>query len=358
MESNARKSDSGRLRPSSVSCSEEKKQVRKIHARKVPYRVGYSWNKGGRLKELRIRHLARKFLKIWIENTFGQILPHEARSHYNSVLLRKAFEGWRDEWWTSRREWSLTMRAECHYRYYLYNLAFKSWRAFIPLQKEKKSRVQNTQSLGMSVERILVLTILCHFHLYRFSWRLWQTRLQQHKVLYSLEEQVLKQRALTIQRRTWLQWKETYIAACCQKEREYKASLHFNHRLKRKTIHCWKRYVDLIQTKRKSQGHISYVIHAITLVHIQMLTYIFKLQFIFLVLALVRRVCHSQLVRSFWTKWSSALYHKRREEERLQTAGYYAGQSPEHRAQQHWKACILNTKHTLFCFLYQLQHQK
>lgn len=38
------------------------------------------------------------------------------RSHYNSVILRRAFEGWRDEWWSSMREWSLTTRAECHYK--------------------------------------------------------------------------------------------------------------------------------------------------------------------------------------------------------------------------------------------------
>ena len=98
------------------------------------------------------------------------------RSHYNSVLLRRAFEGWRDEWWMSRREWSLTLRAECHYRYtiqsctsvswsqivvmscndvffgcryYLYNLAFHSWRTFLSLQREKKNKVQNAQSFGM-----------------------------------------------------------------------------------------------------------------------------------------------------------------------------------------------------------------
>lgn len=104
------------------------------------------------------------------------------RSHYNSVVLRRAFEGWRDEWWTSRREWGLTMRAECHYRcrvqsctsvgrsqtavvsanedilcfrYYLYHMAFHSWRTFMSLQRDKKSKVQNAQSFGM----ILYLTL-------------------------------------------------------------------------------------------------------------------------------------------------------------------------------------------------------
>ena len=55
MQSNVRKPDLVRPRPSSVSSGDGIKQARRVHTRKVPYKVGYSWNKGGRLKELRIR---------------------------------------------------------------------------------------------------------------------------------------------------------------------------------------------------------------------------------------------------------------------------------------------------------------
>ncbi|XP_031709155.1 protein SFI1 homolog [Anarrhichthys ocellatus] len=329
MQSNARKPDPVRPRLSSGSSGGERKQVRKVHTRKVPYRVGYSWNKGGRLKELRIRHLARKFLKIWMQNTFGRILPHKAKSHYNTVVLRQAFAGWRDEWWTSRREWSLTMRAECHYRYYLYNLVFHSWRTFMSLQREKKRKVQTAQSFAdghrmrlvwerwevftemrrmknRMLESTLEQNRLATLH---SAWRSWRTRLQQHQDLHTLEDQALKQRALTIQSRTWFQWKEMHTTACCQKEKESKAALHFILRLKRKSLHRWKSYVSSLQTKKKSQ-------------------------------AVAQRACDLRLVMMCWSQWSSALHRKRCEEDRLQAAGHLAIRITQRRALERWKAYV------------------
>lgn len=107
MQSYVRKRDSGRIPSSSVNPADDVKHVRKSHTRKIPYKVGYTWNKGGRLKELRIRcshndlpclffllqfnlsltrfvitvgrHLARKFLWVWMQNTFGRVLPQKAK---------------------------------------------------------------------------------------------------------------------------------------------------------------------------------------------------------------------------------------------------------------------------------------
>ncbi|XP_070707136.1 protein SFI1 homolog [Pempheris klunzingeri] len=326
---NTRKPDPVRPRPSSVSSGGETKQVRKVHTRKVPYRVGYNWNKGGRLKELRIRHLARKFLKIWMQNTFGRIRPHKAKSHYNSVVLRKAFEGWRDEWWTSRREWSLLMRAECHYRYYLYSLAFHGWRTFMSLQREKKSKIHNAQSFAdrqrmrliwdrwevftemRRMKNRMVESAREHSRLATLhsAWTLWQARLQQHQHFHALEDQALKQRVLILQRRTWLQWKEAHAAALCQKEKESKAEVHFVLRLKRKTLNHWKVYVFCLQTKKKSQD-------------------------------VARLACSLRLAMMCWNKWSSALYHKQSEEHRLQAAGRFAVQSVQRRVLEHWRAYV------------------
>lgn len=108
------------------------------------------------------------------------LIPVFSRSHYNRVVLRRTFEGWRDEWWSSRREWSLNMRADCHYRslqyiighyegllqlnnqslfmysccfyfrYYLCNWTLHSWRMFVCLQREKKMQQQKAQSFGVT----------------------------------------------------------------------------------------------------------------------------------------------------------------------------------------------------------------
>ncbi|KAG8007760.1 Protein SFI1-like protein [Nibea albiflora] len=269
MQSNGRRPDLVRVRAaasSSVSCGAETKPVRKVQARKVPYRVGYSWNRGGRLKELRIRHLARKFLKIWIQRTFGRVLPHEARSHYESVALRRAFEGWKDEWWASRREWSLTMRAECHHRYYLYNLAFRSWRTFVTLQREKKSKIQDAESFAdrqrmrlvwdrwevftemrrmknRMLQSALELNRLTTLH---SAWSLWQIRLQQQQNLYALEDQALKQKALTLQSRMtnkyWKLWQDRLEEAedeCFQPQRETAATT-YSTSLMSGCFHYWR----------------------------------------------------------------------------------------------------------------------
>ncbi|XP_068450584.1 protein SFI1 homolog isoform X2 [Clinocottus analis] len=324
MQSNARETDPVKPRPAG-----ERKQVRKVNTRKLLYRVGYSWNKGGRLKELRIRHLARKFLKIWMQNTFGRILPHKAKFHYDTVVLKRAFTGWSDEWWTSRREWSLTMRAECHYRYYLYNLAFNSWQTFMSLHREKKSKVQTAQSFAdrqrmrlvwerwevftemRQMKKRMLESALEHNKLATLdsAWRLWRTLLQQHQDLHSLENQALKQRALMLQRRTWLHWKEMHTAACCQKEKESKAELHFILRLKRKTLHRWKNDVSSLQTKKKSQAvaHLAY---------------------------------NLRLVMMCWSKWSSALRRKQCEEDRLAAVAHLAIRITQRRTLERWKAYV------------------
>nr|XP_019957143.1 PREDICTED: protein SFI1 homolog [Paralichthys olivaceus]XP_019957144.1 PREDICTED: protein SFI1 homolog [Paralichthys olivaceus] len=326
MQRHSRRTDTG---PSCVRSGGETKPARRAHSRKIPYRLGYNWNKGGRLKELRIRHLARKFLHMWMEKTFGRVPPHKARSHYDSVVLRRAIEGWRDEWWTSRREWSLTTRAQCHYRYYLCNWAFHRWRTYVSLQREKKSKLKNAQSYAdrqrirqvwerwevfvemRRMKKTMIELAVEHNRLAALhsAWSLWRTRLQQQQDLYTLEEQTVKQQALILKRRAWLQWTEMHVAFRCQTEKESRASLHFILKLKRNTLRQWTSYVSFCQTKRSSQ-------------------------------AAAHRACYLRLVKMCWSNWRKALHRRWSEEERLQAAGQLAIQSTQRRALERWRTYV------------------
>ncbi|KAM4613625.1 protein SFI1 homolog [Polymixia lowei] len=305
------------------------KQACKSVARRAPYRVGYSWNKGGRLKELRIRHLARKFLKIWIQNTFGRVHPHKARSHNKRVVLLRAFEGWRDEWWTARREWSLTVRAECHYRYNLYNRSFHSWQKFVSLQRENKKKARCAQFYADRQRMRLVwdkwevylemrrmksrmhesalkqkrLTTL------RSAWNTWQTKLQHRYDLHAGENQALHHWALTIQREAWFHWKEMHMVAISRREKESKASLHYIHRLQRKALNGWTSYVCCRQAKKKPQ-------------------------------ATAEHAWQLRLVKMCWSKWRSGLYRRRSEEDRWQAAGHLAKRSTQRRSMARWRTYV------------------
>ncbi|KAM4740543.1 protein SFI1 homolog [Anableps anableps] len=322
-----RNSDPIRLRP--VRSEGESRQLRRVQTRKVPYRVGYNWNKGGRLKELRIRHLARKFLKIWMHNTFGRVLPLHASCHHSKGILRRAFERWRDDWWTSRREWSLLLRAECHYRYYLSNLAFYGWRNFTSSQREKKTKLQHVQSLAdrrlmrLALDRWKVFIEIrrAHWRMLESSleqkrlsdlhsvWNLWQTRLQQHQHLKLLEGRAQEQRALSLQSKAWSVWKEIHRAASYQRDKESKAALHFIINLKTRAFYQWMSFASHQKAKKDTQ-------------------------------AVAQRACRLRLVRKCWREWRKALNHKQNEEMQLRAADHLAVQSTRRRTLVHWKAYV------------------
>lgn len=136
-------------------------------------------------------------------------------------------------------------------------------------------------------------------------WSLWQTRLQHHRDLHVLEVQAQKQRALTIKKRVWLQWKEMHTAASCQKEKESRATFHFISRLKRRALHQWMRYVSYRHTKTETQ-------------------------------ALAQRACSRLLVRRCWSKWRNALDRKHS----LQAAARLATRSIQCTALVHWRAYV------------------
>ena len=74
--------------------------MKKVRRKKRPYDPSYTWNRGGRLKEIRIRCMARKFAHKWIQQTWGgKVNPEKAKKHYENNLKRRMFTHFRKIWW-------------------------------------------------------------------------------------------------------------------------------------------------------------------------------------------------------------------------------------------------------------------
>ncbi|XP_053135514.1 protein SFI1 homolog isoform X3 [Hemicordylus capensis] len=239
--------------------------------RRISYRVAYTWNRGGRLKELRIRHLARKFLYLWMKKVFGRILFSTARCYYDRRILRKAFGEWKEEWWLACREWKLTIRADCHYRYFLYNLIFQAWGCYMLQQREKKKKhcvaeahVAKRRTLWswqhwQSYVLLRRMKHRMHLEAFRFreqsilrlSWRLWRKRWCANQASYEMDARALQHWAQNLECWAWLQWKGLYTCIQHEKEKAVMAMKHCHHKETRRAIKSWCAYVQLRREKKR-----------------------------------------------------------------------------------------------------------
>ncbi|XP_036617204.1 protein SFI1 homolog [Trichosurus vulpecula] len=236
-----------------------------------PNQLAYAWNRGGRLRELRIRCLARKFFFLWAAQTFGRVLPSRARHHYERRLLQKTFEDWREEWWVVRREWKLRVRADCQYRYSLYNLAFQAWQTYVRQRRDKKKKYRRAedhaakQKLWPAWKNWLIYvdvrrtkhemhSVAQEFReqsVFRVPWRVWRRQVQKRRVGRTMDTLALQHWSISLQFWAWSQWQEQFLLLQIIRKKETEAVRHHARRERQRALTAWRGYLQGRREKRR-----------------------------------------------------------------------------------------------------------
>ncbi|XP_065745450.1 protein SFI1 homolog isoform X3 [Phocoena phocoena] len=213
----------------------------------VQYHPSYAWSRRGRLRELRIRF------------------------YYEQRILQKVFEEWKEEWWVSHREWKLRVRADCHYRYYLYNLMFQTWKTYVHQQREMRNRYLRAEDHDAKQKmrqawkswliyvvfrrtKIRMQTTALEFRQRSTLWVWWSTwrrQLGQVHLGRALHASAVKHRARSLQLQAWSQWQEQLLHVWRERQKMVSAVKHHQHWQQWRALRAWLEYLQVRREKRQ-----------------------------------------------------------------------------------------------------------
>uniref|UniRef100_A0A2I3RAT7 SFI1 centrin binding protein n=1 Tax=Pan troglodytes TaxID=9598 RepID=A0A2I3RAT7_PANTR len=211
----------------------------------------------------------------------------DSRFYYEQRLLQKVFEEWKEEWWVFQHEWKLCVRADCHYRYYLYNLMFQTWKTYVRQQQEMRNKYIRAevhdakQKMRQAWKSWLIYVVVRRTKLQmqttalefrqriilRVWWSTWRQRLGQVRVSRALHASALKHRALSLQVQAWSQWREQLLYVQKEKQKVVSAVKHHQHWQKRRFLKAWLEYLQVRRVKRQ-QDEMAERFHHVTVLQI------------------------------------------------------------------------------------------
>ncbi|CAF1631946.1 unnamed protein product, partial [Didymodactylos carnosus] len=109
------------------------------------------------INDLREQVVARKFYYLWQKKVFGTILK-SMRQYYNQHLMQKHFNIWKNEWWETRKEWRLMIRAEYHYNLHLLASTFHTWKQYITVELIDTGKYLKAKRFGKDIYIFIMKT--------------------------------------------------------------------------------------------------------------------------------------------------------------------------------------------------------
>ncbi|CAF0723917.1 unnamed protein product [Didymodactylos carnosus] len=194
------------------------------------------------INDLREQVLARKFSHLWQKKIFGTLLK-PMKQYYNEYLMRKYFNIWKDEWWETRKEWRLMIRAEYHYNLHLLTLFYRTWK-------------QNTSIESIDAEKYLRAKHFADQRLVQHCLRLWINYTSERRVKNQQNQIALQ----CINRRRTLYFYNLWHTQTSRKLKDSQqylfANRHYRQQLQRVCFHAWLTYADYRKRKNTHKNRV------------------------------------------------------------------------------------------------------